>query len=250
MLCFYTINGFHHYFCSMITIEDEIMSVLTDQGAVLIRFVDVSGLPAEQNRNLPNAIFFGLPLTSSYLNRVMEAVDYVPTIVAQNKMESDDFHLTELKSGKLADDVAGILSANGFQSYSQSDDNLIASGAWDAEHSKSPLPHKTIAVLAGVGWIGKNNLLVTKEYGSALCIGTILTDAPLNVSQPHVTESQCGGCAKCVSVCQMNALLGCNWGKNSSREDIVDIRKCTTCMLCMLHCPYTRRYLSRMEYEK
>lgn len=249
MLNFYAFVRFHSYFCGMITIEDKITSALTEQGAILIRFVDVSTLSIEQNRNLPNAIFFGLPLTSFYLNKVMEAVDYVPTLIAQNKVESDDFHLTELKAGRLADEIAEMLVADGYRAYSQSDDNLIASGAWDAEKSISPLPHKTIAVMAGVGWIGKNNLLVTKEYGSALCIGTILTDAMFNVMQPQVTESKCGGCTKCVSVCQMNALLGCNWGKNSSREDIVDIRKCTTCMLCLLHCPYTRKYVTRAEYE-
>ncbi|MBR0308972.1 MAG: epoxyqueuosine reductase, partial [Mogibacterium sp.] len=47
------------------------------------------------------------------------------------------------------------------------------------EDFNSGLPHKTVATRAGLGWIGKNNLLVTPEYGSAIRISSLLTDAPL-----------------------------------------------------------------------
>lgn len=233
----------------MIKIEDEIISVLTGEGASLVRFIDVTALSMEQNRGLPAAIFFGIALTPSYLYKVMETADYVQTMIAQNQVDDDELYLKELKAGKLADQIAGLLVSKGFQAYSQSDDNLIATNAWDYNDSKSPLPHKTLAVLAGVGWIGRNNLLVTPEYGSALCIGTVLTDAPLHVLQPGILENRCGGCKTCVGVCYTNALLGSCWQKNISRKDIIDIHKCTTCMQCLLHCPYTQKYLKQHKYE-
>lgn len=233
----------------MTQIEDKITSALREHGAIHIRFIDITNLPIEQNRGLPNAIFFGLTLTPSYLQKVMDTTDYVQTMIAQNQINSDEFHLKELKAGELADQVAEILISNGYQAYSQSDNNLIATGAWDEKSLRSTLPHKTIAVLAGVGWIGKNNLLVIPEYGSALCIGTILTDAPLHPIQPQITASKCGTCERCVHVCETNALVGSIWEKNKPREEIIDIRKCTTCIKCLLYCSYTQKYLKQQKYE-
>ena len=228
----------------MMQLENTITTALTAHGASLIRFIDVRDLPMKQNRSLPNAIFFGIPLTRPYMRKVLETPDYVETIIAQNKIESDEFHLTEMKAGEVADQITALLVSKGYQAYSQSDTNLIATNAWDAERSETPLPHKTIAVLAGVGWIGKSNLLVTPEYGSGLCMSTVLTDAPLQVTHPLTSQSKCGACRKCVNVCPTNALRGTTWEKGCSREDIVDIHKCTTCLKCMMHCPYTRKFIN------
>lgn len=226
-------------------IRKDIVSVLTEQGAQLIRFVDVRGLPAEQSGGLPVAILFGLPLSPSYLQEVMRTPGYVQAIVADNRMEQDEFYLTENKAGELADRIADRLKACGYQAYSQSDHNLITTGGWDEAASRTVLPHKTIAVLAGIGWIGKNNLLITPEYGAALCIGTILTNAPLDASQPRIMESVCGACKRCYTICPTNALAGKTWERNIPRETIIDIRKCTTCMQCLLYCPYTRKYMKQ-----
>lgn len=229
----------------MIEIKNEIVSVLMEQEAQLIRFVDVRGLSAEQNRGLPNAILFGLPLRSSYLREVMETPDYVQTILADNRVEQDEFYLTENKAGEVADRIADTLKTCGYRAHSQSDHNLMTTGGWDESSSQTLLPHKTIAVLAGIGWIGKNNLLITPEYGAALCIGTILTNAPLDASQPRIMESICGACKRCYTICPTQALAGKAWEKNLPREKIIDIRKCTTCMKCLLFCRYTQKYVKQ-----
>lgn len=231
----------------MIKIKSEILSALAGEGAVLIRFVDVRGLSANQNRGLPNAIFFGLPLCPSYVRTVMETPGYVEQVITGSRVEEDEFHLTERRAGEVADRIADKLRTCGYLAYSQSDPNLMATGGWDEASSGTLLPHKTIAVLAGAGWIGKNNLLITPEYGAALCIGTILTDAPLDTSQPRVMENICGACKRCYAICPTRALAGKTWEKNISRETIIDIRKCTTCMKCLLHCPYTQKYIRQHE---
>lgn len=223
-------------------LENKIISELKEHGASLIHFVDVSGLSVKQNRGLPNAILFGIRLSPSYMRKVMGTTDYVNTMIALNQMQQDEFYLTELKAGELADRIANLLVSEGYRAYSQSDNNLIVTGNWDEENSQTPLPHKTIAVLAGIGWIGKNNLLVTPEYGAALCIGTVLTDAPLHTARPSIAQNKCRTCKKCIEVCQTNALRGRAWMENTLREHIIDIRKCTTCMNCLLYCPYTRKY--------
>lgn len=232
------------------SLEAEIISMLGEREVEIVRFVDVSGLPEGQNRGLPNAIIFCVLLTSSYMRKVMEDADYVEKMILADQVDHDEFHLKELKAGELADCVSDLLISKGYRAYSQSDNNLIATGAWNEKYSRTLLPHKTIAVLSGMGWIGRNNLLVTPEYGSGLCIGTVLTDAPLDAMKSSVAENGCGACRACIRVCRTNALLGNTWERTASREDIIDIRKCTTCMRCMLHCVYTRKYLKHREGEE
>jgi len=55
-----------------------------------------------------------------------------------------------------------------------------------------------------LGWIGRNNLLVTKRYGSCLRLGTILTDIPLKADSP--LDQDCGLCRRCLNVCPVNAI--------------------------------------------
>lgn len=226
-------------------IESEITAVLTGQDVSFIRFVDVSGLPVEQNRGLSAAVFFGIALTPAYLEEVMETKEYVRTIIAQNRVDRDEFHLKELKAGELSDRIADLLVSCGYRAYSFSDASLIATGAWDAENLRSVLPQKTVGVLSGAGWIGKNNLLITPEYGPALCVGTVLTDAPLHTPGPQLQENRCGSCKKCVEICPTHALLGRAWQKHLPREDILQVHRCTTCLQCLTHCVHTQKYLKQ-----
>lgn len=223
-------------------LEEKIISVLTQQKADFIRFVDVSGFSIKQNRGLPNAILFGIALPRLYLQEVAKVPDYVKNMIEQNKMESDELYLTELKTDSISNQMAEKLVSEGFNAYAHSDDNLIATGVFDGIYEETPLPHKTIAVLSGIGWIGKNNLLVTPEYGSALCLGVVLTDAPLNTSRQEIVENKCGKCNRCINICQENALQDTIWQKGVPRKDMIHVEKCTTCMKCLVHCPYTQRY--------
>lgn len=121
----------------------------------------------------------------------------------------------------------------------------------------APIPHKTAATRSGLGWIGKSALLVTKEYGSALRLGTVLTDAALTVGTP-VEESSCGECMACVGSCPGRAIKGENWRAGCAREDIYDADACrqtaraqaakigvdnTICGICIGVCPWTERYI-------
>lgn len=228
----------------MIQLENEIISTLTEHQVSFIRFADVSSLSASQNRGLPNAILFGVALSRLYLQQVTATKEYVKTMIKQNKMESDELYLTELKTDFISNQIAGQLVSKGFNAYAHSDDNLIATGVFDGMYEETPLPHKTIATLLGIGWIGKNNLLVTPEYGSALCLGVVLTDMPLNTTRQKIIENKCGKCQRCVNACQENALENTIWEQGISRKDMIHVEKCTTCMKCLIHCPYTQRYVS------
>jgi epoxyqueuosine reductase len=104
-------------------------------------------------------------------------------------------------------------------------DKLRALGAWlDArvpEHrwkacvDHSPLCEKSFAVAAGLGWEGRNSLLLNDRYGSYFFLGLLLSSAKLEQDSPLIAD--CGTCSRCIQSCPTNALLG---------PGILDARRC------------------------
>lgn len=81
---------------------------------------------------------------------------------------------------------------------------IPASQIVDWENQRAHLSHKKIGFLAGLGWIGRNNLLVNKKLGSQFRLVTILTDMPLKTDEP--TKEDCRACRLCVQACPAQAI--------------------------------------------
>jgi epoxyqueuosine reductase len=67
-----------------------------------------------------------------------------------------------------------------------------------------PVLERDYAAQAGLGWIGKNTLLLNKKFGSFLFLGEILTDAELTPDEP--VENLCKTCTACLEACPVGAL--------------------------------------------
>jgi len=227
------------------SIATELIDELNQHGIDFIKFVDVSALPEEQNNGLPRAILFGISLTPEYIREIARQPDYIRQKVESGEIHRDEFELKEKKTDRLADEIADFLQQKGFNAHSQSEDNLTQTGLYNEVIQQTPLPHKTIAHMAGMGWIGKHDLLVTPEYGSAISMCTVLTDAPLETVLYSPEGSKCGDCHTCVDVCVPGALKGKTWNIKTSRDEIIDIAHCTTCLRCLVMCPWTQRYAQK-----
>lgn len=121
--------------------------------------------------------------------------------------------------------------------------------------------HKTAATCSGLGWIGKNGLVINSAYGSKLSWATVLTDAPLWPDSPSL-ESECGDCDLCVRYCPSGAVQGRLWSMADPLAEIVAYKKCISlkkkrqvfdkkpnCGLCITICPYSRKKRVEAEVE-
>jgi len=81
---------------------------------------------------------------------------------------------------------------------------VAASQTIDWRKQLAHLSHKKVAVAAGLGWLGRHNLLVTPQYGSRVRLVTVLTSMPLRLDTP--LPDDCGSCRACLTVCPAKAI--------------------------------------------
>lgn len=211
---------------------------LLEKGASEVGFARLSG----------SEYISGISILLRIPAEVVRSIDDGP-----NMAYFDQYHILNAKLDELAITGAQYIQKIGFDALAMTTDKVKEYGNYMTE-----LPHKTVATLAGLGWIGKSALLVTPKYGSAIRITTILTDMPFEYGNP-VKESACGSCTRCESACPGMAISGKLWNATMQRDDFFDAIKCrvkarqlskermnqtiTLCGKCIETCPYTQKYI-------
>ncbi len=127
-----------------------------------------------------------------------------------------------------------------------------------------PVQDKVWAQKAGIGWIAKNGNVITREYGSWVFLGEVLTNLELDPDKPHTQH--CGNCTRCLEACPTDAITS---------PFVVDANRCIAyhtienrqeklpeaiasnlqgwvagCDICQDVCPWNQRFASPTDVEE
>ena len=135
---------------------------------------------------------------------------------------------------------------------------LISQGykamVYDGLEENDGIPLKAAAVKAGLGWIGKNTLLVNNKYGSFQALGGIVTNADL-AEIYEISEDHCGSCMACINSCPSKAIAPRKMDRgrclsNLLEEDnmpdsITEMQEnfFFECDICQEACPWNKKHL-------
>lgn len=230
---------------------EDIRKILLERGAALVGFADMTAVPAEDRRDLNSALSIAVALKPAIIARITEGPtkEYFLEYRRANALLSELSH----RSAKLLQDL-GFEAVALEPTTEEFDEGLLRAG----------LSHKIAATRSGLGWIGKNALVITKRFGSAIRLTTVLTNAPLETGQPF-EESKCGPCKACMEICPAGAPTGTNWRLGIYRDEFFDAYACyrqaaefcerkgidsTICGICIETCPWTKKYLKRASSRR
>ena len=226
-------------------LNGEIVALLKEEGCDIVGFADLRCLSKEARQNFDRGILIALSYTK-------EAMRDNKNGLPQRYYE--EFTPINKRLPQLATLTAQFLVGKGYKALAK-----VQSMVVQDEDYRTVLPHKTVATLAGVGWIGKCATLVTQEVGSALRLTVVLTNAPLQCGTPR-TKSLCPpNCTACMDACPGKAPLGGLWQVGVDRDVFFNAHACrpaarahakaalnieeTLCGLCISNCPFTMRGL-------
>lgn len=167
-----------------------------DQGFSLFGVADVSGIREEFNlaKNLIREFDRGISLGKRIIDAVLEDISDRPTPLYFHHYRQINFFLD-----RAAFLISCYLQEQGFKALP-----IPASQVIDWEKHRAHLSHKRVGFLAGLGWIGRNNLLVNPQLGARFRLVTVLTDMPLEPDKP--LDEDCRSCRKCLEPCPAKAI--------------------------------------------
>ncbi len=177
--------------------KSKLKSLSQQWGASLFGVARLEEIPRDQIL-LPGRILDQLPLALSIgfhlSDEVIEEIENQPT-----PLYFHHYQRVNILLDTIGLRITSAIQELGFQALP-----IPASQIVDWKNQRGHLSHKRVAKLAGLGWIGRNNLLVNERFGSRIRLVTILTNLPLEVDSP--TKRDCGSCRACLSVCPAGAI--------------------------------------------
>lgn len=221
-----------------------ILDCLSSKQISLVGFADLSVL----NAKIINGLRYGVCVAVAL--KTFPSVGEQPSIDYYNECENVNKHIREI-SFFLEEKI----KQKGFEAYALAREK-------QNEQFRTPLPFKTLATRAGMGWIGKSATLVTKEYGNAIRLNGVITNMPFETGSP-IDSSYCGTCSECVNKCPAKAISGKNWELGVDRDELLNPYECKakviergkvfnvtecTCGICIGVCPWTKKYIERINF--
>jgi epoxyqueuosine reductase len=212
-------------------------------------FADLQGLLPNKYSDYRFGISIGKRLDDGIINNLIEG----PTMEYFNHYNNVNKQLAA-----LTEEIQKDLSGKGLDSLPIVPTISVGSRHY-AKYLKSlsyDISHKMVATRAGLGWIGKTDLLITKEFGPRVRLVTVLLKQDPGCNVKPVEKSKCGNCNICVLKCPANAATGLKWNVSVHRDEFFNAFKCREkcreltkqklnveeriCGLCISVCPIGR----------
>jgi epoxyqueuosine reductase len=165
-------------------------------GLELFGVADITPIRGEflLNEELRSGFDRAISIGKRLLDTVLADIDDHPTPLYLHHYRQLNFFLD-----RTAFQLAVFIRDKGFRALP-----IAASQIVDWQNQRAHLSHKKVGRLAGLGWTGRNNLLVHPECGSQFRLATVLTDMPLEPDRSM--ERDCGACFQCLAGCPAAAI--------------------------------------------
>jgi epoxyqueuosine reductase QueG len=230
----------------MIKIIDDILKKnLLPAENYIFGFADLTGLL--QNKFI--GFNYGISIGRKLDYKIVDKVNNGPTPEYYSHYRQINKDLS-LLTKKISDD----LNKNDIETLNIGP--TVSTSELDSVYSKTlrtDLSHKMVATRAGLGWIGKTDLFISREFGPRLRLVSILLKTPVKPKLKPVDMSRCGNCSICVDICPAKAANGKLWDITVDREEFYDPWKCRNqcaefgrnrlgldvriCGICVASCP-------------
>ncbi|HBL85216.1 MAG: hypothetical protein A2Y17_03205 [Clostridiales bacterium GWF2_38_85] len=216
-------------------ISDQIKELLTSNGACDVGFTKVEDSTLE----LQYVISIVVPLSDT----IIDEINDTPTYSYFHHYRTVNAYIDQLLL-----QVGFLLQSQGYRYIPIAASQSVPSDG-DRIHI-GRYSHKKIAVLAGLGSIGKSTLFLHRVHGPRVRLGTLFTDCPLQVTDSKI-HSICKDCNLCVDYCPANAIKGIEWHEDIQRSEMFDANACnnymrehfmkigrgSVCGICIKVCP-------------
>ncbi len=199
---------------SIETTQNALRALATDLGADEVGFCDLGAQAAKLAPHLSHAISVAVKLSDGVLSTIENAPSFV--------------YFQHYRTANALLDTVAFRLAREVEKYGYT---ALPVAASQSQGKNAPycgvIPHKTAAVLSGLGYVGKSGLFLSQKYGSKVRLATILTDMPVQSELPVLTNG-CGDCLLCVKACPAGAIFG--QAPTADGERNFDPEKCSKYM--------------------
>jgi epoxyqueuosine reductase len=208
-------------------------------------FADLTGLLQNKFVGFNYGISIGYKLDNKVVDKVINGP--TPEYYSHYRQINEDLAL-------LTKNISDDLNKNDIETLNI--DPTVSTSELDSIYFRTlrtDLSHKVVATRAGLGWIGKTDLFISRKIGPRLRLVSILLKAPVKPKLNPINKSRCGNCSICVDICPAKAANGKLWDITVDRDEFYDPWKChdqctefgrsrlgidaRICGICMAACP-------------
>lgn len=159
----------------------------------LARNIELRAQPAALHPGTVSVLSLRMPYLSDTVDHAMGVLrDPEAAYISRYALGRDYHKRMRRQLANLAEWMATALAPHGYRVFCDS----------------APSLEKALARNAGLGWIGKNTLLLNRQAGSFFFLGEIHTDLVLPVATAEPVKAECGRCQACLKICPTDAFVG------------------------------------------